>query len=138
MQAFREVLDECAFMDLGFEGFPFTWHKHFDGYTVWERLDRSIATNDWFSMFPGTKVFHLDITTSNHKPLWITPEGMNCCLLKPFRFEQMWLTDNGCMETVEAIWCESSMEPWDTKVIKKIDKCGSELTRWSKQHFGSV
>ena len=36
MQAFRDVLDECDFMDLGFKGFPFTWHKHLDGYTIWE------------------------------------------------------------------------------------------------------
>ena len=80
MQAFRDVLDECGFMDLGFKGFPFTWHKHLDGYTIWERLDRLVATNDGFSMFSGTKVFHLDVTTSDHKPLWIAPEGMDCCL----------------------------------------------------------
>nr|XP_023913512.1 uncharacterized protein LOC112025077 [Quercus suber] len=109
-----------------------------DGYTIWEHLDRSVATNDWYSMFLGTKVFHLDVTTSDHKPLRIAPEGMNCCLQKSFCFEQMWLTDNGCTKTVEAVWCESSMETWDTKVIKKIDKCLIELTRWSKQHFGSV
>ena len=30
MQQFREVIDECCFMDLGFEGSKFTWSKHFD------------------------------------------------------------------------------------------------------------
>ena len=48
MQGFRDVLDECGFMDLGFVGPMFTWHKHFENYTVWERLDRAVATNDWF------------------------------------------------------------------------------------------
>ena len=28
MQLFRDVLDECGFMDLGFKGFPFTRSKH--------------------------------------------------------------------------------------------------------------
>ena len=28
MQQFRETLDECGFMDLGYVGFPFTWSKH--------------------------------------------------------------------------------------------------------------
>ncbi|KAK9999213.1 hypothetical protein SO802_018816 [Lithocarpus litseifolius] len=46
MQGFRDVLDECGFMDLGFVGPMFTWHKHFDNYTVWERLDRAVSTND--------------------------------------------------------------------------------------------
>ena len=46
-------------MDLGFVGPMFTWYKHFKDYTIWERLDRSMATNDWFSMFPNTKAYHL-------------------------------------------------------------------------------
>ena len=62
-------MDECGFMDLKFAGFPFTWHKHYPDFTVWERLDRSLATNEWFLMFPGTKVHHLDVTTSDHKAL---------------------------------------------------------------------
>ena len=34
MQAFRDILDECGFMDLGFVGSKFTWHKHFENFTV--------------------------------------------------------------------------------------------------------
>ena len=131
-------MDECAFIDLGFVGFPFTWHKHFADYTVWEWLDRALATTEWFSMFPGTKVHHLDTTVSDHKPIWINPEGMSTNFQKPFRFEQMWMTDKGCRETIEAVWTENSLEPWDTRVLKKIDKCGHELLCWSKRHFGNV
>ena len=41
MQLFRDVLDKCGFLDLGFEGNRFTWSKHFaDGHSIWERLDR--------------------------------------------------------------------------------------------------
>ena len=77
MQAFQDILDECDFMDLGFVRSMFMWHKHFDNYTIWERLDRAVSTNDWFSMYPDTKDNHLDVTTSDHKPLWIIPEGMD-------------------------------------------------------------
>ena len=46
MQLFREVIDECNFMDLGFVGSNFTWSKHFeDVHSIWERLDRDLATN---------------------------------------------------------------------------------------------
>ena len=52
---------------MGFVGSPFTRHKHYVDYTVWERLDRAVVTNNWFSMFPGTKIHHLNVTTSDHK-----------------------------------------------------------------------
>ena len=77
MQDFWDILDEYGFMDLGFVGSMFMWRKHFDNYTVWERLNRGVATNDWFSIYPDTKVYHLDVTISDHKPLWIVPEGMD-------------------------------------------------------------
>ena len=54
-----------------------------------------MATNDWFSKFPDTKVYHLDATTSDHKALLIQPKGMECNQQKPFRFEQMWMAKQG-------------------------------------------
>ena len=138
MQAFRDIIDECGFMDLGFVGSKFTWHKHFDNYTVWERLDRAMATNDWFSKFSNTKIYHLDVTTSDHKPLWIVPEGMECKQKWPFRFEQMWISESGCGETIEAVWQGSNADSVGRKILKKIETCGTELTKWSKNNFGNV
>ena len=46
MQQFRDVVDECGFIDLGFVGTNFTWSKHFaDGHSIWERLDSGLANN---------------------------------------------------------------------------------------------
>lgn len=106
-------------MDLEFVGFPFTWHKHFAEFTVWERLDHAMATIEWFSMFPGTKVLHLDGTTSDHQAQCISPKGMDCSFQKPFRFKHIWMTDKGCSETIEAVWSENSSELWAIRVLKK-------------------
>ena len=36
MQLFRDVIDECGFLDLGYVGEQFTWRKHFtDGHSLW-------------------------------------------------------------------------------------------------------
>ena len=52
MQIFREAVDECGFIDLGFVGSQFTWQKHFaDGHLIWERLDRARANNEWMLRF---------------------------------------------------------------------------------------
>lgn len=138
MQPFRDILDKCGFMDLGFVCFPFTWHKHYTGYKVWERLDWAVATNEWFSMFPGTQIHHLDVTTSDHKALWITPKGMDSSFPKPFHFEHMWLTNKGCSDTVEVVWKEPIIDLWETRVLKKVEKCGHELAWWTKKSFGNV
>ena len=122
------MLDECGFMDMGFAGLEFTWHKHFPDYTIWERLDRAVATNKWFLKFSETKVYHLNVTSSDHKPLWIVLEIMECRLEKPFHFEQIWMSEKGCGETIEAVWGEDVDISRAEKILKKVDKCRLKLT----------
>ena len=77
MQQFREVIDECGFMDLGFQGSKFTWSKHFENKSsIWERLDRCLVTNSWFMKFAGSRVFHLTCTSSDHVPILISLSGL--------------------------------------------------------------
>lgn len=104
MQLFREVIEECGFMDLGFVGPRFTWSKHFeDGHSIWERLDRALATNSWFLKLPGSRVQHLHCDSSNHNPLLINLSGLDPLpRKKTFRFEEMWLSDPRYSKTVEA------------------------------------
>ena len=45
MLAFRNVVDECGLMDLGFVGDKFTWKGKRAGGLVLERLDRALASN---------------------------------------------------------------------------------------------
>ena len=72
MQIFKDALDESELMDLGFKGLPFTWCKHYrNGVSIWEQLDRAVASYEWFSKFPASRVHHIDSTTSDHKILWV-------------------------------------------------------------------
>ena len=96
------------------------------------------ATNEWFEKFPDTKVYHLDVTTSNHKPLWVVPEIKESYQQRPFRFEQMWMTENGCSDTIEAVWRSGDSDPRFIKLLNKVDRCGIALAKWSKTIFGSV
>ena len=97
----------------------------------------AIWTNEWLSNFPGAKVHNIEVTCFNHKPQWIIPDGMDCRFRKPFHFEQMWMLDKGCSDTIEAVWKERINEPSATQVPRKVDICGEELTWWSKKCFGS-
>ena len=57
---------------------------------------------------------------------------------KIFRFEEMWLSDKGYAETVEAVWLSHDFDHSNFRVMDKIEKCGVELLKWSQEHFGSV
>ena len=99
MEAFRDVLDECEFKDLGFMGGKYSWYRGTG--TIWERLDRVVATTDWIDMFPATKDVHLECGSLDHKPLIIRLKGIQIKQRKPWRFKQMWLEDVGCGEVVD-------------------------------------
>lgn len=72
MQLFRDVINECGFMDLGFEGLKYTWSRHYEnGNSIWERLDRCLAINNWFLKFLGSRVYHLRCDLSDYNPLHI-------------------------------------------------------------------
>lgn len=101
-------------------------------------MDRAVATNEWLSIFLGTKFHHIDVTFFDRKPLWIVPDGMDYIFQKPFRFEQMWMLDKGCNDTIEVEWKERINELSTTQVLQKVDRCREELTWWSRKCFGSV
>ena len=84
MESFRQVLDECNLLDLGYMGNKFTWSKSFpNGGMVWERLDRAVSTVEWLDLFPVTKVQTLSCVTSDHSPILILPDGFGAKLNRP-------------------------------------------------------
>ena len=138
MKEFRDLLDECGFVDLGFIGEKFTWRGKRSGGLVLERLDRATASNEWFFRFPGIKVHHLPTHSSDHKAILIKSDGITPRQNHSFKFEQMWLREDGCKATVVKVWGPSSQDTNMLQVARKIKICGEKLTSWSFQSFGSV
>ena len=133
MQLFRDVIDECQFMDLGFVGPKFTWAKHYvDGHSIRVRLDRCMATNSWFQKFPGSRVHHLSCMSSDHSPLLINLSGVpDLRRKKCFRFEEMWLSDPTCGEMIEDVWGSTRDQNPSIAILKKMANCEKELTWWN-------
>ena len=75
MQKFREVLDECNLLDLGFNGKKFTWFKNYPSGGIWECLDRVVSMAEWLEHFPATKVQSLVCGQSDHSLIVILPEA---------------------------------------------------------------
>ena len=140
MQLFKDVIDEYGFLDLGFMGNCFTWCKHFeDGHSIWERLDQGMANDSWFQKFPGTIIHHLQSNSSDHYPLLINLSGLDPPPKKRiFMFEEMWLSDERCAETVEAFWSSYSLGHSHSDILKRVENCGRDLSWWNHNIFGNL
>ena len=108
MMEFRSILLHCGLVDMGFQGNIFTWNNGRPREEfVQERLDRACATLEWRTMFPHTKVTHLQSTYSDHIPILINLSRLNqqCKKKKiPRRFEEKWVCQPGCEEVIHASW----------------------------------
>jgi len=101
-----------------------------------ERFDRAVASNGWFSHFPGSKVQHL---RTDHKAILVKPEGILPRPNRPFKFEKkIWLKEGSCSDTMVRSWGSTSHSANMLQIAGKIQTCGEKFTAWSQQSFGGI
>ncbi|TXG60811.1 hypothetical protein EZV62_012174 [Acer yangbiense] len=70
MLLFRQAVEDCDLIDLGYSGPRYMWNNMRKGRSnIQERLDRVLADNQWRDMFQQIRVDHLGFITSDHRPL---------------------------------------------------------------------
>lgn len=90
---FKKMINDNGLIDLGFEGYAFTWNNRRGGLAnIQERLDRGFSNDKWKLQFPNASVTHLIACCSDHKPLLITTRSSHDNIPRPFKFESMWTT----------------------------------------------
>ncbi|KAH9768542.1 reverse transcriptase domain-containing protein [Citrus sinensis] len=132
LHGFQEAVADSGLFDLGMSGYQFTWERS-RGSEDWfeERLDRALASNSWFHLFPKDKVNSFEASCSYHLPIFLDPAPMvSSPRNKKFRFENNWLYESDCIEIVKDSWVSSVGMP----LQNKIESCGSAFFRWGN-HF---
>ncbi|XP_041025501.1 uncharacterized protein LOC121265903 [Juglans microcarpa x Juglans regia] len=107
LSAFRELVNDCALRDLGFQGNKFTWSNCRVGpHCICERLDRGMANSQWWSKYPSASVTHGLVAYSDHVPFWVNTEGDGGKIRsqRQFRFEEMWVGEQTCEDIIRATW----------------------------------
>ena len=105
---FKNCLDECNMLDLGFAGPKLTWtNRRPISNLILERIDQCFANPVWHMLFPEALVTHLPRTFLDHCPVLIelcraSVNQQN----KPFRFQTMWLFHQDFPRVVQQAWCE--------------------------------
>ena len=115
METFRNALLHCGLIDLRYRGNIFTWrNERPEDAFVQGRLDRACATLDWRERFPHAVVNHLQVSYSDHDPIFLIINGSadNTRRKKiPKRFEEKWATHPECEAIIREVWSREPVIP---------------------------
>ncbi|KAK9678607.1 hypothetical protein RND81_11G222600 [Saponaria officinalis] len=137
MNKFQDAIDECGLRDMSYQGYMFTYDNgQEDAANRQSRLDRALATESWSSLYPFSKLVNLDCEWSDHAPVSVLLEkqdGARQNRASLFRFEQIWVGEEGCEDVIRSAW-ESGIDD----VTKALSRCASELRAWNGNSIGKI
>jgi hypothetical protein len=140
IQAFRDTVDVCQLMDLGYNGTPWTFEKKVAGGSYCRvRLDRALATASWCERYPLAALQHLTAAESDHSAILLRfePTLEPPLQAKLFRYEAMWETHQDFKPVMDREWrldtC-TSMHGLE----RKLKGLSQSLSEWGRDTFGSV
>lgn len=133
LQGFQEVLNECNLIDMNLAGHQYTWERgNNTGNHIEVRLDRALVTLSFLNMIKEARLTNLEVSTSDHSPLWLEPEvSILIKSKKTFRFENVWLREPMCYQLVEDVWSNSVCSFYE-----KLKICANVLSDWGKEITG--
>ncbi|XP_030970044.1 uncharacterized protein LOC115990346 [Quercus lobata] len=104
--AFKDCLDKCNMVDLGFSGPRFTWTIGREIQDlIQERIDRFFVNLDWYLIYPDARVTHLTKCHSDHCPVLLeTMPQRRIHLDRPFKFQRLWLSNLSFPKVVSQAW----------------------------------
>lgn len=98
---FQTLINNLGLIDYIPKGPWFTWNNNRSGNNaVLERLDRVLIRPDWLDVFPHMTADTLNISASDHAPIFVSLKYKIPLRSRPFRFEAMWLHEGACDNTV--------------------------------------
>ena len=105
-QIFKNCLDTCSLIYLGFQGPRYTWvNKQDIGFFIQERLDRAFANQDWMNLYSEASVTHLTRVHSDHCPILLCLDKLSALrLTRPFRFQPVWMSHPLFTSVLESNW----------------------------------
>lgn len=128
--AFVRVVEDCEFLDIGFEGPRFTWFRR----DVGERLDRALCNKEWQLQFDEGFLTHLPRIKSDHRPILLSYFRTVAApsVHRPFRFQAAWLTHPSFKEFIKDSWLGSGA--WELSYPHLVEA----LKKWNFEVFGNI
>ena len=136
---FQQVIRDLQLCDLSASGQRFTWMNKREGEDfVMERLDRAFGSVEWVNQYPFNSLKNLPIIRSDHGPILLDLDVQTPFRKRPFRFELMWLTHEGCKKMVHHAWEIQSRGSRATQLRNKFINVKQKALEWNRRVFGKV
>ena len=137
MRRFSAFISKQSLVDLPLVGGTFT-RSNSREVASRSRLDRFLLSTDWKENFLFVCQRHLSRLLSDHFPILL--EGGNLHGgKKPFRFENMWLKDEGFLERVSSWWETYLFQGTPSfSLANKLKMLKLDLKRWNVEEFGNI
>ncbi|RVW80668.1 Transposon TX1 uncharacterized 149 kDa protein [Vitis vinifera] len=137
MRRFSEVVEDLELRDYPLRGGPFTWRGGLNN-RVQSRLDRFLVTDSWDNMFNGAVQGILPRPVSDHFPILLEGGGLKRGP-SPFRFENMWLEEEGFKDKLKMWWGSLKFTGSASYILDaKLRALKNILKIWNKEEFGLV
>ncbi|XP_075669878.1 uncharacterized protein LOC142639611 [Castanea sativa] len=103
---FKECLDACSMIDIGFLGPRFTWTNRREIQAlIQEMIDRFFVNSQWCLMYLEARVVHLTRCHSDHCPILMELQPrLHENKRKLFKFQSCWLSDCNFPTIVSQAW----------------------------------
>lgn len=131
---FKDCLDCCNFLDLGFLGTKYTWpNRRQITDLILERVNKFFANPSWRILYLEASVTHLTRVFSDHCPVLIElSKPPVAAKNKPFRFQSMCLLHPGFPRFVKDNW--DQVQPLSFAITNFTRK----VKRWNVKVFGNL
>jgi hypothetical protein len=134
MTDFADFISEQGLIDLPMLGGRITWSNRRTG----SRLDRFLISTEWEESFPEVIQKRLPRVISDHFPVMLVCGPRRRGRL-PFRFENMWLQEEGFVEQVKRWWDSYQVEGNPSYVMaRKLKALKGDLKKWNVEVFGVI
>jgi hypothetical protein len=106
----------------------FTWSNN----SSWLRLYRFLVSSDWEAKYPGLFQKRVPRLCSDHFPILLVCGGIQGGK-RPFKFENMWLKDEGFVDKVRPWWASYTFQGSPSFVLaKKLKALKVDLKLWNE------
>ncbi|XP_060968346.1 uncharacterized protein LOC133035920 [Cannabis sativa] len=135
IEGFQEVTQQCGLIDLDLNGHPYTWEKSRDTpQWIEAKLDRTMVNHDWLLKFPNAKLFNMEVSPSDHSPLFLDMENRIAVeRVRHFRFENCWVRFEEREAIIYNCWSNSN----GLHMHQNIQLCGQALQEWGTHVSGN-
>lgn len=130
----RRMVRSCDFRDLKSIGDRFSWVGQKGTHMVKCCLDRSMATTEWFHLFPAAETEFLEFGESDHRPLITYISESNDQSKGCFRYDARCFNKEGFKDAVIQGWKNPTEGYTSSNFIQRISQCRRSISRWKRRN----